>query len=384
MPVELAAVPEEKASFVLWGFATWFVTIATAVAVVAQRWNEPRLGRTIALVLLAMVPISLDDLLLVRVARAARIPQMVWCLPVVAATFGLVWYPVATDFAPFLLVIVTARAVVLGRKVDGIVVLLASAGVMIAVEAAGHFSGSLVWVLGICFGFIGGYAIRSMLQLLADLKNAQADLAVRAAADERQRIALELHDVIAHSLAVTALHITGARMAVRRDPEEAVAALEQAEQLARDSLGQVRSVIGMLGSTADGTAPALPTLLDIPRLVADFRGAGVDVDLDVDGDIGPFSPAIELVLYRVVQESLSNVVRHAPGASARVSAWASGDVVMLTVSNPMPNGTPKLGEGRGIQGMQERARAHGGSLVAAVEDDEWRVRIRIPITVVES
>ncbi len=384
MPVELAAVPEERASLVLSGLATWLITIATALAVVVQRWSEPHLGRTIALVLLAMLPITLADLIQDRVSWLARVPQLVWCLPTVVAAFGLVWNPVASDFAPFLLVIVTARAVVLGRTVDGIVVLLASAGVMIAVEAADRFEGSLIWVLGIFFGFIGGFAFRSMLQLLADLKNAQADLAVRAAADERRRIALELHDVIAHSLAVTALHITGARMAVRRNPEEAVAALEQAEQLARDSLGQVRSVIGMLGSTADGTAPALPTLLDIPRLVGEFRQAGVDVDLDVDGDIGPFSPAIELVLYRVVQESLSNVVRHAPGASARVSAWTSGDVVMLTVSNPMPNGTPKFGEGRGIQGMQERARAHGGSLVAAVEDEEWRVRMRIPITAAES
>ena len=384
MPVDLAAVPEERNAFVLSGLATWLITIATALAVVVQRWTEPNLGRTIALVLLAMLPITLADLLQGRVSWVARVPQLVWCLPTVVAAFGLVWNPVASDFAPFLLVIVTARAVVLGRTVDGIVVLLASAGVMIAVEAADRFEGSLIWVLGIVFGFIGGFAFRSMLQLLADLKNAQADLAQRAAADERQRIALELHDVIAHSLAVTALHITGARMAVRRDPEEAVAALEQAERLARDSLGQVRSVIGMLGSTADGTAPALPTLLDIPQLVGEFRRAGVDVELDVAGDIGPFSPAIELVLYRVVQESLSNVVRHAPGASARVSARTSGDVVMLTVTNPMPNGTPKLGEGRGIQGMQERARAHGGSLVAAVEDEEWRVRIRIPITVTES
>jgi signal transduction histidine kinase len=375
-------VPDDKFSFAVWGTATWIVTIATALAVIVQRWNEPNPIRTLALVGIGMLSITFDDLFHARYAWLWPVPQLVWCLPVVAAVFGLVWYPVSSDFAPFLLVLVTARAVVIGKPLDGIVVALASVAAMITVEAAGRFDGAFIWVLGISFGWIGGYATRSMLRLVEELNAAQAGLAEKAAADERQRIAREIHDVIAHSLSVTALHITGARMALRRSPEEATEALLQAEQLARDSLGQVRSVIGMLGSTADGTAPAMPTLLDVPRLVGDFRRAGVEVDLDVDGNIGPFSPAIELVLYRVVQESLSNVVRHAPGASARVAASASDDLVTLTVSNPLPNGAAELGQGRGIQGMRERARAHGGSLVAGVEDGQWRVCLRVPTTAV--
>jgi signal transduction histidine kinase len=377
VPEQLAVLPEEKASFVVWGLATWLITIATALAVVVQRWNEPRLGRTILLVALAMLAVSIHDLLLGRVSWLQRVPQFLWYLPVIAAALGLVWYPTATDFAPFLFVIVTARAVVLGQIIDGIVVLLASAGAMIAVEAAGHFDGSLIWVLGIFFGFVGAYAVRSMLRLLAELKAAQAGLAERAAADERQRIAREVHDVIAHSLSVASLHITGARMAVRRSPEEATEALEQAEQLARDALNQVRSVIGVLSPSAEGTAPAMPTAADIPTLVAEFTDAGLPVVLDVQGDLGALSPAAGLALYRVTQESLSNVVRHAPGAPASVCIRAERDIT-LRVTNPLDNGASPTEWGRGIRGMRERAAAQGGTVDAGPRDGEWAVDLVMP------
>ncbi len=377
MPAELEAVPEERASFVLWGLATWSVTIATALAVVIQRWNEPHFARTVVLVVIAVLPITVADLFRGR-SWMAHVPEFVWCLPAVAAAAVLVWEPTATDFAPFLLVIVTARAVVLGTTIDGIVILVASAGVMIAAEATDHFSGSVIWVLGITFGWLGGYAVRSMLRLLAQLKTAQTNLAERAAADERQRIAREVHDVIAHSLSVAALHITGARMALRRSPEEAAEALEQAERLARDALSQVRAVMGVLSPVGDGTAPAMPTAADIRALIEEFTDAGIDVALDVDGDLSSLSPALGLALYRVTQESLSNVVRHAPGAPAAVRIRASADDITLTVSNAVSNGQPSAEWGRGIRGMRERAVAHQGTFAAGAANGQWVVRLVMP------
>lgn len=379
MPADFAVTPEETRSFVLWGLATWSITIATAIAVVVQRWNEPRLGRTIALVALAILAETLGDLC-ERVPFLGRVPQLVWSLTVVAAVFGLVWHPVNNDFAPFLLLIVTARTVVVGRTVDGIVVLVAAVGVMIAVQAAGRFQGSFIWVLGLVFAFLGSVALRSMLRLLFELKAAQADLAERAAADERQRIAREVHDVIAHTLSVASLHITGARMALHRSPEEATEALEQAERLARESLAQVRSVMGVLAPAGDGTAPAMPTASDIPTLVAEFTEAGVAVALDVQGDLAPVSPALGLALYRVTQESLSNVVRHAPGASASVRIQASPADVTLTVTNPVANGQPPSEWGRGIRGMRERAAAQRGTIDAGAHDGQWVVRLVMPAT----
>ncbi|HYL53093.1 MAG TPA: histidine kinase, partial [Acidimicrobiia bacterium] len=234
--------------------------------------------------------------------------------------------------------------------------------------------------LGLVFAFLGSVALRSMLRLLFELKAAQADLAERAAADERQRIAREVHDVIAHTLSVASLHITGARMALHRSPEEAMEAMEQAERLARESLAQVRSVMGVLAPAGEGTAPAMPTASDIPTLVAEFTDAGVDVALDVQSDLAPLSPALGLTLYRVTQESLSNVVRHAPGASASVCIQASPADVTLTVTNPVANGQPPSEWGRGIRGMRERAAAQRGTIHAGAHDGQWVVRLVMPAT----
>ncbi len=373
---------DESLSFTILGVAAWAVTLATALAIVVQRWSEPHLARNVALVVLGVLALAADDVVHIRASHLVRIPEIAWCLPTVVAVLVLVTTPTTTDFAPFLLVMITARAVLYGKVLDGALVWAASVGVMIAVEVTGDFSGSLIWVLGISFGWLGGFATRSMLLLLEELRAAQADLATRAAAGERQRIAREIHDVIAHSLSVASLHITGARMAVKRDPAEAEEALAQAERLTRDSLSQVRSVIGVLSPATDGTAPAMPTLVDIPRLLADFRDAGMDVELHVDGDIGPLLPAIELAVYRVVQESLSNVARHCAGASACVSTSVSGDVVTVTVTNPLTNGVvPGVG-GRGIQGMRERAAAHDGTLEVGPVDGYWRVRLTLPTKIV--
>src|SRR5207302_1620615 len=131
---------------------------------------------------------------------------------------------------------------------------------------------------------------------------------------------------------------------------------------------------------ADGTAPAMPTASDIPTLVAEFTEAGVDVALDVQGDLAPVSPALGLALYRVTQESLSNVVRHAPGASASVRIQASPADVTLMVTNPVANGQPPSEWGRGIRGMRERAVAQRGTLDAGASGGQWVVRLMMPTT----
>jgi signal transduction histidine kinase len=367
-------------SFRIGALVAWAVTLATAVAVIVQRWNESHLVGKLVLVGIAVLALAVDEWGRLRGSWLTRVPETVWCLPSVVAALVLVSQPTIADFAPFLLVIVTARAVFLGGLLDGVIVGLASAGVMIGVQVAGRFDGSLIWVLGIAFGWLGGFATRSMLRLLEELKAAQDDLAERAAADERQRIAREIHDVIAHSLSVTSLHITGARMAVRRDPDEAAQALEQAERLARDSLAQVRSVIGVLEPSTDGIAPAMPAASDIVTLVDDCRAAGLDVRLDVVGDLSGLSPTVGLALYRVAQESLSNVVRHAPNAAAHVRVHVRPEVVDLTVTNPVANGAGPPGAGRGIRGMQERASAEHGALWAGPDADTWRVTLSIPTT----
>ena len=274
----VAIAVDRRASLLRVARISWLVPDAVAVWVIAQRWGQPHIARNIALLALALVPLTARDLCGTRANWLRGIPQVVLSLPIVLVVLLLVWQPPASDFAPFLLVLVTARATLEGRTRDGVAVLLASAAVMIGVDVAGRFSGSVNWVLGLALAWIGAFSVRSMSRLLEELMTAQADLADRAAAGERQRIAREIHDVIAHSLSVAALHITGARMAIGRDPEEAMQALRQAEHLARDSLTQVRSVIGVLSPAGEATAPPLPTATDIPTLVQAFAAAGVSVE----------------------------------------------------------------------------------------------------------
>ncbi len=125
--------------------------------------------------------------------------------------------------------------------------------------------------------------------------------------------------MIAHSLAVAMLHLTAARLAVRRgDSAAANEALEEAEQAGRHSLAEVRRTIGLLRQDSTIEPPA-PMATDLGELVDGFRSAGLQVELTVEGELAALSPQVGLALYRIVQESLANVVRHTPGASASVA-----------------------------------------------------------------
>jgi signal transduction histidine kinase len=235
-------------------------------------------------------------------------------------------------------------------------------------------------VLGIVIGWAWGTAIREQFQLIGQLKEAQRDLAERAAAEERQRIAREIHDVIAHSLAVTMLHLTGARLALRRDPAEAEEALLEAERLGRESLAEIRRTVGLLAPEGTGTSTPMPTAGDIPLLVQEFEAAGLDVDFELAGDPGTLPAATGLGLYRIAQESLSNVVRHAPGTHTTMSLCFGDDVVSLHVRNRLSGsgGKPDADGGLGVRGMQERVTLLGGELRAGPDGDSWCVDVELP------
>src|SRR5262249_6713125 len=147
---------------------------------------------------------------------------------------------------------------------------------------------------------------RRQRDLMEQLRDAQAELAVRARADERNRIAGELHDVIGHALTVSLLHISGAQLALNDDPEAARASLAAAERLARTSLGDVRAAVGVMRAGQSGDMVPVPTAADIAQLVESFRRAGTPIELDVRGDLGGLNATSGLAVYRIVQESLTN------------------------------------------------------------------------------
>jgi signal transduction histidine kinase len=203
---------------------------------------------------------------------------------------------------------------------------------------------------------------------------AEAERGRQELREERVRIARELHDVVAHTLAVITVQAgVGRRLAAKR-PQEASSALESIEMIGRTAQDELRVVLGLLReekTESAALAPA-PRLVDLKELVDTVRTSGTPVELRTSGTDRQLSPAVELTVYRVVQEALTNVVRHAPGARAMVDVAVCTAQIRLEISNGGPSGRsadaqtrpPIPGTGNGIVGMRERIGAFGGWLVA--------------------
>ena len=222
---------------------------------------------------------------------------------------------------------------------------------------------------------------------------AEAELARQQVREERVRIARELHDVVAHTLAVITVQAGVGRRLMGRRPEEASTALESIETIGRTAQEELRVVLGLLRDEETRTAALAPApgLVDVKELIETVRAAGTSVDLQLSGTDRRLSPALELSVYRVVQEALTNVVKHAPGAHATVALVVSAHQVRLGVTddggpaghpagNDSPRAAPARGPGHGIVGMRERIGAFGGWLVAEPTADRgFRVIAEVPI-----
>ena len=232
------------------------------------------------------------------------------------------------------------------------------------------------WIAGTVFTTLACVVARRERLLLEQLREAQAGLADRARAEERNRIAAEMHDVIGHALTVSLLHVSSARLAMDDDPEEARASLEEAERLARRSLEEVRATVGLMRSTSD--AAPLPGAGDLDELVESFRRAGTDVTLQVEGDPATWTSTSALAVYRIVQESLTNVARHAPGSRTCVGVRVDTGGTRVTVDSDGPPARRTPADGVGLLGMRERAEAVGGRLTAGPWGTGWRVEAVLP------
>jgi signal transduction histidine kinase len=216
--------------------------------------------------------------------------------------------------------------------------------------------------------------------LATELAATRELLAQQAVHVERRRIAAELHDLVGHSLTVVLLSVTGARRLVRDDPEAATRALLEAEAVGRASLAEIRgSARALRDDQSSGPAFApMPAARDLPELVAGMVSAGSQVDLDIVGDVDELEPVTGLVVYRVVQESLNNSARHAPGAPAHVAVSVAPEAVDIDVSNAGGAGHDGGPPGVGLVGMRERVESVGGVLEAGPTPGGWRVRAHVP------
>ena len=207
--------------------------------------------------------------------------------------------------------------------------------------------------------------------------------AERRASEERLQIAQELHDVLAHNISLISVQAGVGLHLIDEHPDQARAALAAIKEASREALGELRSVLDVLRRDGDAV-PMVPT----PRLAADLDGlvaraasAGVRVQVEVSGEARPLPPGVDRAAFRIAQEALTNVARHAGGANATVLVDYGGDALTLQIDDDGPgNGSSAGGSGRGLTGMRERAAALGGRLDAGPRPGGgFRVRAWLPL-----
>ena len=207
-----------------------------------------------------------------------------------------------------------------------------------------------------------------------------------AVAEERQRIARELHDVVAHGLVVMVVQAQGARRILDQDPERAREALRAIEQTGQTALEEMRRSLGILREAAASAELApQPTLGDLDGLLDEMRRAGLVVDLRIEGERRALAEGVDRSAYRIVQEALTNTIKHAGLVATRVTVVYGDDDLRLEIVDDGP-GPPDAGDGtgeggHGLVGMRERVRLYGGDLEARRENGHgFVVRARIPLT----
>ena len=209
--------------------------------------------------------------------------------------------------------------------------------------------------------------------------------AARAVVEERLRIARELHDVVAHSMSLIAVQAGVGGHVIRSDVAAAEHALEVIAEASRTALTQTRSMLGLLREQdADPTAAPVQTIHDLDTLVDGLRDAGVEVSLSVEGTRRTLEPGVELTAYRVVQESLTNVLKHSGASRAQVDLTYGADGLDIVVRDPGRGDRPRSAAagvtgGHGLVGLRERARLLGGALeFGTVDGVGFRVAAHLP------
>ncbi|GAA2083243.1 sensor histidine kinase [Pseudolysinimonas kribbensis] len=247
----------------------------------------------------------------------------------------------------------------------------------------------IVPVVGVLYGFTATMFLLSWTAgiLFRTWRQSRANRSLAVVAErevvteqERTRIARDMHDVVAHSLAVVVAQADGARYLRQKDSEAVDEALQTIASTARDALGDVRVLLAQLRhSQADGPQP---TIGDLDRLVEQLRAAGLEVRREESGTPLPLATGQQLAVYRIAQESLTNALRHADTAQQVVLhlGW-SPHGLDLVVTSALPAQPAAPGSGHGIAGMTERAALVGGRLTARTQDDQFVVHAWLPVQV---
>lgn len=372
--------------------------VATALAIVALHLiglrlpgaNDDRSIDALA-IMLVVVPGALTAF-----RRTRPVPALA-AATVLGMTYWILDYTGAGSFLA-IMVLLYSTAVYASERRRSTQVLIVFSIAIIGVLIAGYLSpgedevtiGTIVFnIVLFQFAWLAGDAVRNrraqMKRLHQQVESAERErieLTDRAVEAERNRIARELHDIVAHSMSVIVVQAEGARRLVGKDDESVRSALMAIEQTGRTNLNDIRGVVGLLRTDGTEYSPS-PELSHLDKLVQQCSDAGLDVSLDVLGNPRTLPPMIELSGYRIVQESLTNALKHAgPAASARITIDYHDDAIDITV---IDNGrgaaatTPST-PGHGLLGIRERVEAFGGHIHTGPRvGGGFAVEARIPL-----
>jgi signal transduction histidine kinase len=208
---------------------------------------------------------------------------------------------------------------------------------------------------------------------LAAAERRAADLALR------NRLARELHDSVGHALSAAALQASAARRVLDADPEFARRALSAIEDTTRDAVAELDTVLGLLREDGAGPGAPAPALDGLGTLLERTRAAGVPVEASIEGSCAGLPPVISREAYRIVQEGLSNALRHAGPVPVTLHLDIGDEELRVRMDNPATGSAPRPGGGRGLPGIAERARLLGGEAGGAAQDGVWRLTARLPL-----
>lgn len=307
-----------------------------------------------------------------------------------AVRYGTEMYESGTMFVAVLLVAAAAGHLPDRRQaLAGLVALIVTGNIATASFPDQAFT-EYLWVTAFFVGvWIASYVLAqrgrqareavARARILELERQAEARAAV---AEERSRIARELHDVVAHSVSVMTVQAAGVRRLLRPEQERERAALETIEQTGREALAEMRRMLGVLRQPTE-EPPALapqPGLANLENLLRQVRDAGLPVELRVTGEQPELPAGIDLSAYRVVQEALTNALRHAGPARATVDVRYTKEAVELEIANDGRSDADAAGDGQGLVGMRERVALCGGRVESGPrEGGGFAVRAWIPV-----
>jgi signal transduction histidine kinase len=370
--------------------------VVLAVAAFAALLIDPVAGHKVKeLTPLDAVLAAVTALLLVA-RRRHPLAVLATVVPLLLACLG-VFHPDRAAAAVVMLAVFTvgrcgrrSRSLIVGVAMAPVV----AAGVLVTSPAGGSIGAAVpeaVAYLALILGALAvGDALRArqeLLRVLAEEEKREREALVRHRFDEqRLRLAHELHDVVGHALvAINVRAAAAAHLARRQQPDSPVTVLDEIASTSAEALGELRAALkGLRNGQDEGAAlrPAAAGLDDLPELIAGVSGAGLTVDLDVAAVPEAVPPPIAHAGYRIVQEGLTNVLRHSAAGHAHVRIGRDATILIVEVADDGPAGgaAAPTGGGHGLQGMRERAAALGGMCEAGqVPGGGWRIRARLPI-----